>query len=392
MPLDFSDNDARFGDNLETLLTSPSNKTTKRIFIAATRMNDGKTTTSLGLFNALSKKFRSVGYIKPIGQRFVKVQGRKIDEDSLLLDSVYKIQTPIEAMSPVAVGKDFTREYLDNPADMHPKLIDKIIRAFDRCAYEKDAVIIEGTGHAGVGSVLDLSNASVAKLLNAKVIIVSSGGIGMPIDEIAMNKALFDLNGVEVIGAILNKVIPDKLDMVTEYARKGLARHGVRLLGALPLRESLNAPNFQQIVDEIGARWINAEDTGKTGRITKVIIGAMGSRTIMDYMKPGTLIIAPGDREDIIFSVLSLYGLAERNPVGGIILTLNQLPHPKILELINKTKIPVAITSSESYQVASKINSMTVKTQPHDIDKIPVIRDIFSRNIDIESLANALGG
>ena len=33
------------------------------------------------------------------------------------------------------------------------ELIDKMCRAFDRAAYEKDYIIIEGTGHAGVGSV-----------------------------------------------------------------------------------------------------------------------------------------------------------------------------------------------------------------------------------------------
>ena len=53
------------------LLTAPKNKTTKRIFIAATRMNDGKTTTSLALFAALRSFTPKVGFIKPVGQRFV---------------------------------------------------------------------------------------------------------------------------------------------------------------------------------------------------------------------------------------------------------------------------------------------------------------------------------
>ena len=40
--------------NDKEILTAPRNKSTKRIFIAATRMNDGKTTTSLALYSALS--------------------------------------------------------------------------------------------------------------------------------------------------------------------------------------------------------------------------------------------------------------------------------------------------------------------------------------------------
>src|SRR5690606_9268621 len=104
--------------------------------------------------------------------------------------------------------------FIDDPEGVRPVLVDKIVRAFDRATYEKEAVIIEGSGHAGVGAVCDLSNAQVAKLLGAKAIIVARGGIGMPVDEIALNKSLFDKHGVEVVGAILNKVLPDKADIV----------------------------------------------------------------------------------------------------------------------------------------------------------------------------------
>src|SRR5690606_3798376 len=109
--------------------------------------------------------------------------------------------------------------------------------------------LIEGTGHAGVGSVFDLSNARVAKLLNAKAVIVCPGGIGRPIDEIALNKALFDQVGVEVVGAILNKVEEDKMDMIADYAGRGLKRLGVPLLGILPVQPVLARPNLSQIAE-----------------------------------------------------------------------------------------------------------------------------------------------
>ncbi len=85
----------------------------------------------------------------------------------------------------------------------------KIVKAFDRVALGKGfCPLCEGSGHAwGWVSVFDLSNARVAKILGAKVIIVSQGGIGKPIDEIALNQALFEKEGVEVIGVILNKVL-----------------------------------------------------------------------------------------------------------------------------------------------------------------------------------------
>jgi len=53
---------------------------------------------------------------------------------------------------------------------------------------------------------------------------------------------LFDQAGVKVIGAILNKVDPAKIALITEYAGLGLERLGVPLLGVLPIQSMLSAP------------------------------------------------------------------------------------------------------------------------------------------------------
>src|SRR5438552_11477731 len=189
------------------------NTVTPRIFIAATRQNDGKTTTSLGLLSAMQQFYPRIGYIKPVGQRFVEIEEQKIDEDTVLMDRVYQLNCPLVDMSPIAVEPDFTRRYLEK--SNYDALVKTIQTAFDRVAWEKDFVLCEGSGHAGVGSVFDLSNARVAKILGAKVIIVTQGGIGKPIDEVALNKELFDKEGVEIVGVIINKVIGAKLDYVS---------------------------------------------------------------------------------------------------------------------------------------------------------------------------------
>ena len=371
------------------ILTSPRNKTTKRIFIAATRMNDGKTTTSLALFSAIRSITERVGFIKPVGQRFVEVEGRQIDEDSVLLNQIFNVQTPIHAMSPIAVHATFSREYLDSPSANHANLIDKMCRAFDRAAFERDYIIIEGSGHAGVGSVFSLSNAEVAKRLNAKVIIVARGGIGRPIDEIALNKAVFEAAGVQIIGAIINKVEPDKLEMVDKYCRIALEHMNIPLLGCIPHECKLTQPNLEQVVAETNGRWLNGKNTGSKNRIDKVIIGAMAAKGLVEHLVKGILIIAPGDREDIILSAIATDGLRSDKLIAGIILTRNILPEPKLMEMIEKTSIPVIMCGEDSYKVASKINNMTVKTQPSDEDKIPIIKDLITKNIDLEVIQHA---
>lgn len=375
-------------DNAE-LLSAPRNDSTKRIFIAATRMNDGKTTTSLALFAALREITEKVGFIKPVGQRFVEMDGHQIDEDSVLLNRTFDVKVPIQAMSPIAIHSNFTREYLDCSGDCREKLIDKMCRAFDRAAYEKDYIIIEGTGHAGVGSVFNLSNADVANLLDAKVIIIARGGIGRPIDEIALNKALFEAAGVEVIGAIINKVLPDKMAETDKYCRLALDRMGLPLLGCIPVEKQLTQPNLDQIVEVLDGRWVNGEEHGRRERIDKVIIGAMAARGLLDLLRRGTLIITPGDREDIILSAIAAEGLTEERIISGIVLTRNLLPHPRLMEMLAKTSIPVVITSDESYKVASTVNNMTVKTQPDDDDKIPIIKHLIQDHIDMQAIQDA---
>lgn len=371
-------------------LTQPENTLTPRLFVAATRQNDGKTTTCLGLFAAIQQRLEKVGYIKPIGQRFVKFHDHLIDEDTVLFDTTYDIHTPIESMSPVAIDATFTRRYIDNPADMHPKLVDSVLRAFDRSAYEKDIIIIEGSGHAGVGSVFHLSNAEVARLLGAKAIIVARGGIGKPVDEISLNKSLFDKFGVEVIGAILNKVDPDRMDVVRDYTGKALEAMGIPLLGLIPATVTLTFPNMSQVVEAVDGRWLNGESIGKNNRVENIVVGAMTPNSLIDFIKPGMLIITPGDREDILLLTIAACSVAGKRPLAGIVLTRNIQPSHHIMEMIAQTNIPVVISKGESYNVASRINSMTVKTQPQDADKIPLIKQLIADNVDLDRIMEQL--
>ena len=361
------------------------NSNTQRVFVAATQQNDGKTTTALGLFAALLKTHGRVGFIKPVGQRFVEVDGLRIDEDSVLIDQTYGVQTPLEAMSPIAVEPDFTRRYIEHQNNEF--LVHRIQNSFDRAAWEKDFVIIEGTGHAGVGSVFDLSNARVASLLKSKVILVTKGGIGKPIDEVALNKALFDQEGVELVGVILNKILPDKFEYVRDFARRGLERLGIDLLGAIPEEPILANATLGQIAKTTRGTFINGKSKSRR-RVQKVVIGAMSSSHAMEYFKPGTLIITPGDRDDVILAALSASTLSERDgqTIAGLVLSGDLTPSQPVLDLLQHSDVPTIASPLDSYSVASAIHSMTVKTLPGDIEKIDKIQSLIETHVEIDRL------
>lgn len=363
------------------------NTETPRVFIAATRQNDGKTTASLGLIAALQQHFPRVGYIKPVGQRFVEVEEQKIDEDTVLMDSVFRLNCPLVDMSPIAVEPDFTRKYLQS--SNNDALVRKIQKAFDRVAWEKDFVLCEGSGHAGVGSVFDLSNAQVARTLGAKVIIVTQGGIGKPIDEVALNQALFEKEGVEIIGVILNKVLGEKIDYVTEFAKRGLKRKGLELLGVIPHHRLLSTPTVGLIGEELNAESLNNGGDG-CGLVEEVVVGDMGTPKALNFFRRCALIITPGDREDIIASAYSRLDAQKTDQIAGLVLTGNVRPGSAVMKMIQAMPVPVLLTAHDSYEVAARVHDLTVKTRPSDAEKIALIRDIIGKNVNVQKILDSL--
>lgn len=357
----------------------------KSVFIAATRQDDGKTTVSLGLIAIFQKHYAEVGFIKPIGQRYLEEQGIKVDEDSVLIDKVYGIKCGLKDMSPVAVERGFTEKYI-----LHPNknvITQQIKESYSRVSKDKNLVVIEGTGHAGVGSVFDHSNAYVAKLLNSKVILVSSGGVGRPVDEILLNKALFDKEGVELLGVVVNKVRPDKFEKVNRLVRRALTQKGIDVLGVLPYHPCLSAPTIRQIIEEEDFKLIAGEQ-GIDNIVADTIVGAMEPHEALSYITDHCLLITPGDREDLIMTALNCHASQVEGctRVSGIILSGDIIPHEAVINIAREANIPVLLSREDTYKVASVIHDLTVKTRPGDKGKIDGILRLVSEHVDMEKI------
>lgn len=360
--------------------------TQSKIFIAATRQNDGKTTISLGLINAFKKKFKNVGFIKPVGQRYIVEDGFKADEDSILIEKVCGMKSCLKDMSPIAIEKGFTERYIRKGGC--EALINNILSSFARISKGRKLVVIEGTGHAGVGSVFDLSNAKVASLLGAKVILVTAGGIGRPIDEIELNMALFEKEGVEVIGAIVNKVMPSKYKKIQRVIRLGLKRKGIDVLGVIPYMPSLSIPTIRHILEETDIKLISKK-IGMRNKIQKILVGAMEPHDALDYIENGSLLITPGDREDILMTLLNAHLLKKPKKnisISGIVLTGGMVPDRKIMMLIEDAKIPVLLSERHTYATAAQIHGLTIKIRPEDKEKTRIATRLVEKYVDIAKI------
>ena len=125
----------------------------------------------------------------------------------------------------------------------------------------------------------------------------------------------------------------------------------------------------------------------------------MSSGHVVEELRPETLVITPGDREDIILAALSTSSLHPHEDgkqpgrlVAGIILAGALRPHESIMELIRASDVPVIASPLESFAVASRINSMTVKTLPGDMEKIDKIQSLIEAHVEVDRLLEKLRG
>lgn len=379
----------------------------RQLYLAATGMNRGKTTVALGLLAALADRNLDIGFTKPVGQRYAIVDGEPADEDAILMRSALGLTDELSVMSPVHISRGFTKAYISG--EVTPDLGDRIRQAHATLAGRHDLLLIEGTGHAGVGSVVGLSNAQVARMLRAPAAIVAEAGVGRPIDEIVLNRALFARHGVEVVGAIINKVNADEHPTLPEILRDGLARHGIELLGLLPYRPMLSNPTLSMLVEQVKGE-VLSEGDDQDRVIQHVAIGAMQPRHLVERVGPGSLLIVPGDRTDVIHAVVAanraarargerrrifarrqqLFGRAVdeagSGELAGLVLTGGYRPRPRDLEAIRGERLFAMLVDTDTYEAASRVHDLLVKTHPADSQKIELTRQLISEHLDIDRI------
>jgi BioD-like phosphotransacetylase family protein len=357
--------------------------TAKRVFLAATGQNRGKTTTSLGLLAAIRERGLRLGFVKPVGQRYLVVDGTRADEDAVLMSEVFGLPDALNDMSPVTLPRHYTTDFVMGRVEGN--LPAQVQEAFDRVASDKDVVVVEGTGHAGVGAVVGLSNARAARMLGAPVIIVSEGGIGRPIDEIVLNRALFASEGVDVLGAVVNKVDVESHPHLPEVLARGLGQHGIELLGCIPYSELLANPSLELIATHLDGELLTGEAApGRT--IGWVAIGAMHARHAVELLRDRTLVITPGDRDDLIEAAIGVNREARTPKVAGLILTGGFRPSDAALRALADAGLFSYLVATDTFRTAQAVEQILVKTHSGDTEKIETIVDLVGGALDTDAL------
>lgn len=363
----------------------------KRIYVAATSQHVGKTTCTLGIFSVLRERGYNVGYCKPVGQEFVDLGDLKVDKDALLFSKMMGFDLSAALHSPVIIGSGVTTAYLENPSAFHFR--QQMLEAAALLDIQHDVVIYEGTGHPGVGSVVDLSNADVAKALGASVIMVVEGGIGSTIDELNVNLALFREQSIPIHGVIVNKVLIEKMEKVRHLVGKKLDRWGIPLLGILPYDKNLTHPIMETIRQHIKGRTVFNEDC-LDNWVENIVSGALVERREIENFTRLLLIVSNArlDHAIEVLEEMTEQHQLERSPLAGIIVNGVGDFVPRFLEnfkrkdYIEKYKIPVISTTLDTYGAALKINRIEVKIHLRTLWKAERAIKMIREYVDLEGL------
>lgn len=357
----------------------------------------GKTTVSLGLINGLKKRFDNIGFMKPVGQQHEIVDNNiRVDKDVTLMKEFFGLTGDYKDMSPVLIPRGYTKDYIDGKISGQSQL-DLMRAAFENVQRQSDVVVLEGTGHTAVGSVVNLNNAQVAKELNAEMILVANGGLGSAFDDLELNRCMCKEYGVKIRGVVLNKVVPDKVEMVREYVGKLLQRWGgVPLLGVVPDEPYLGRPNLQDIEKIFKTELLAGHKNRKAPHYaTKdTLMVATGLRLFVEKLQvsadPNPLVVTHTTRNDIILGLLAHAHELQRNNKpfqGALVLTGRE---GSILDYIHNMlvmqDIPVIKSKQSTFATMDMIRSYTPKLNKDDPLRLKLAVEHYEPHIDFDLL------
>lgn len=364
-----------------------------KLYIAATNQHVGKTTCTLGISAALRSRGLQVGYCKPVGQEFVSLENNLVaDKDALLFSQTLGFELKPAQHSPVILGDGATQDYWDKPSDFYfRRQIMEAINGFSPTAY--DFVICEGTGHPGVGSIVGLSNAVVARMLGAQVILIVRGGIGRTIDEMATSLALFRQEGVPVEGVIVNKVLPEKVEKIGHYLSKVLSAWGIPLLGVIPYDEMLMFPLFEMIRTAVKGQVVFHPEFMEN-RVADIISGSLVETHDLRQHKNILLVSNALRLPDVLRKMVLLaekQGLTHPD-IAGILVTGAEDGHPSVqsnkfcMDFIHRFQVPVVESALDTYGAALRINAIEVKINTRTPWKVARAMELVGQHVALDEL------
>ncbi len=333
-----------------------------RIVFASMCESAGKTSIIVGLGKAMGRK---MGYMKPIGDRLLYQKKRLWDYDAALVTNLFGLKSKPED---ITMGFEHSKlGFMYDDQSRKKKLLEIAAEIEKDC----DALFVESGKSLRYGSSVNMDAISMARDLNAKLVVIMAGPEDMIMDDIAFLKRTVDLQGVELLGVIINK-ISDIEDFKATHM-DSIKSMGIDVLGLLPFKEELTQFSMNYLADMLFAK-VLAGDEELQKPVKNIFVGAMSATAAMRepaFKKGGKLIITSGEREDIILAALE-------TDTAGIILTNNILPSPAIISKAAAKKVPLLLAHSDTFHVTKQVDDAVPLLTKESSGKVKILQDIMA--------------
>lgn len=357
----------------------------RKIFVAATGMNSGKTTTSLSLMHMALRKYDRVGFIKPIGPKPVEFNGIIADKDAVLMAQYFGLEEDLPLMSPFVLKPGDTRRLMDGELTTE-QISKQIFTAIELLDKKNDFLIIEGAGHTGVGTLMGCNNAQIATAVGATVMMVTGGGLGNVVDTAQVNLALFQKEKSRVKAILVNKIIPEKRDKTLAYLEKAFAGEHLKVLGGFNYQPILANPTLRRIAKVLEVDLVaNADQAQRI--IHNVQIGAASSQRVVELLRESTLVLVNSSRDELLVTLSHLYQLDEyRSKIAGIVIPGVSGISSITKKIIDSSRVPYMIAKRTSTHVFETINDDVSKLTVEDTHKLKLLTELAEKRFNFDEI------
>lgn len=352
-----------------------------KIYICAADPNAGSSVIALGVLGTLSRAVDRVGFFKPVGEG-------PGDPDVVLMKAAYRLAPSAAAMCPLAINE--ARELMARGQEA--AMLDRICTAYDAIRGSSEMVVLEGISHQRSLSLFDLDiNATIAARLGAPVVLVAGAmadGQAMTPEALATSVisawSSFQEKGCDLVGVIVNRVVGDDFVVARDRYFAALEKDRITVLGALPSLDFLGLPRLAQIVEVLDAEVLSGRDY-LSNIACKTLIAAMEPRHFLKWLQvDNTLVITPGDRDDVLLAVALMQTSSQHRRIAGLILTGGLRPDPAVLELLGgqrDLRFPILFVQTDTFTTATAVNQLDVRIGPGDDDKIYAVAAAVQRYV-----------
>ncbi len=343
----------------------------KSLIVASTREGAGKTSLSIGLAQAVGKRF---GYVKPLGDRPLYRKKRLWDYDAALFSKLLQLDQEPETAS---LGFDHSKlRYMHDRRSVFAALREKLEAAGD----EHDVVLIECGKDLSYGASVFLDPLTISHETGHPVVIVAGGSENTIADDLAFVKRFVGTDEANVAGVIINKVV--HLDDFRESHLPEIEKLGIEVLGVMPHQEELATRSVSTIADRLFAR-VLAGENGLGRTIRNVAVGAMSVDAAMSdalITAPDKLVITSGDRSDMILAAIDAGG------TSAIVLTNNIVPPANVISRATEAGIPLLLVPGDTYAIALQVEHIEPLLTAEDESKITLLRDLVVEHLRVQAI------